>query len=124
MAEKRCLKAIGRCGLDFSLLKTSSYEQQHKILPYHFDIAKKFGFPIYLEDRDTEGELIEIVNKRREHFSEGLIHSFYGSEKELNKILDLDMYVGINRKSIKFQENRDIIKMIPLKKLILEAETV
>ena len=50
------------------------------------------------------------------------MHSFTGDEEELKEIIDLDLYVGINGCSMKTQENCDIVKKIPLDRIMLETD--
>ena len=50
------------------------------------------------------------------------MHSFTGTESELNKYLDLGLYIGITGCSIKTIENIKLIPKIPLDKLLLETD--
>ena len=47
------------------------------------------------------------------------MHSFTGDVEELKQILDLGLYVGVNGCSLKTQANLDVVKEIPLDRLML-----
>lgn len=57
--------AIGECGLDYDRLEWSTKETQLKCFPMHFDLAKKYGLPMYLHDRNTGGDFYRIVKENR-----------------------------------------------------------
>jgi len=64
---------------------------------------------------------IEILEENRERFPGGVVHSFTGPKDELDKILKLDLYVGINGCSLKTEENLQVVKQIPIDALLLET---
>lgn len=92
--DKTKLVAIGECGLDYDRLNYADKETQHKVFPFHFDLAQKYNLPMYLHSRATEGDFVKIVKENREKFPTGVVHSFTGDEEELNGILDMDLYIG------------------------------
>jgi TatD DNase family protein len=49
----------------------------------------------------TFGEFSKIVKKNRHKFSSGVVHQFTGSEAELEALLALDLYIGVNLQSLK-----------------------
>lgn len=50
------------------------------------------------------------------------MHSFTETEKVLNEYLSLDLYIGVNGCSLKTLENCEIVKKIPLDKILLETD--
>ena len=120
--DKSKLVAIGECGLDYDRFTYADKETQLKAFPFHFDLAEKYKLPMYLHSRATEGDFIKIVKEHREKFSTGVVHSFTGDEEELQGIIDLDLYVGVNGCSMKTEENCEIVKKIPLDRIMLETD--
>jgi len=65
---------------------------------------------MYFHSRSTQGDFEKIVKENRKRFSKGLVHSFTGTQKELNELLDLGLYIGVNGCSLKTQANLDVAK--------------
>jgi TatD DNase family protein len=78
---------------------------------------------MYLHNRNTGNDFYDIVKQNRSKFSSGVVHSFTGPLDELKKILELDLYVGINGCSMKTSENLEVLKHIPLDKIMLETDS-
>ena len=114
--------AIGECGLDYDRFHYSPKETQLKYFSPHFDIAKETGLPMYLHSRSTGDDFYLITKENRHKFSTGVVHSFTESEEELNKYLDLDLYIGVNGCSLKTEENMEVVKKIPLDRIMLETD--
>ena len=51
-----------------------------------------------------------------------MVHSFTGTADELQELLDMDLYIGLNGCSLKTQENCEVAKRVPLDKLMIETD--
>lgn len=100
----------------------ASKETQLKHFAPHFELAKKHWLPMYLHNRNTGNDFFDIVRANRSKFPTGVVHSFTGTEDELNHILELNLYVGVNGCSLRDEASLQIIKKIPLDKLLLETD--
>mmetsp|Transcript_17727 Transcript_17727/g.32008 ORF Transcript_17727/g.32008 Transcript_17727/m.32008 type:complete len:305 (-) Transcript_17727:1170-2084(-) len=120
-AGPKCI-AIGECGLDYDRLHFSTKEHQHRAFSPHFALASETGLPMYLHSRNTGGDFVATVSAHRSSFSGGLVHSFTGDVAELQQLLDLDLYIGVNGCSLKLQENLDVVRAIPLDKIMIETD--
>ena len=114
--------AIGECGLDYDRLHYSCKEDQIKIFPFHFDLAKEFNLPLYLHSRNTGDDFYNMIKENRNKFVDGVVHSFTESESELNRYLELGLFIGVNGASFKTKENLEVVKKIPLDKLMIETD--
>nr|XP_029145630.1 putative deoxyribonuclease TATDN1 isoform X3 [Arachis hypogaea] len=57
-------------------------------------------------------------------FTAGVAHSFTGSTDDCNKLLSFDnMYIGINGCSLKTTENLDVVRDIPVEKMMIETDS-
>lgn len=119
--KDKCI-AVGECGLDYDRLHYSPKEVQIKHFPIHFELAKEHNLPMYLHNRNTEGDFVKIVKENRHKFSNGVVHSFTDSENELKACLDLDLYIGVNGCSLKTINNMEVVKKIPLDRILLETD--
>lgn len=50
------------------------------------------------------------------------MHSFTEDENVLNQYLSLDLYIGVNGCSLKTKENCEVVKKIPLDRIMLETD--
>jgi TatD DNase family protein len=78
---------------------------------------------MYLHSRSTEGDFPRIVKENRHKFSTGVVHSFTGDLEELNHLLEIDLYIGINGCSLKTPENCEVVKHVPLDRIMLETDS-
>lgn len=92
------------------------------MFPLHFDLTEEFKLPMYLHSRACEEDFIRILKENRHRFPGGVVHSFSGTESELKEILNMGLYVGVNGCSLKTQENCEMVKKIPLDKMMLETD--
>lgn len=78
---------------------------------------------MYLHNRNTGDDFYNIVKENRHRFSTGVVHSFTGTADEVKRIVELDLYIGVNGCSLKTQENIDTLKTIPLDRIMLETDS-
>jgi len=88
----------------------------------HFDLAAKYKLPMYLHSRATGMEFADIVKANRHKFSSGVVHSFTGDKEELEALCAMGLYIGINGCSMKTAENMEIVKLVPMDRLMVETD--
>lgn len=114
--------AVGECGLDYDRTHFCSVEDQKPGFVAQFEIAEQTGLPLFLHDRNTRGDFAKILRENRSRFSKGVVHSFTGTLEDLQTYLSLDLYIGLNGCSLKTRENMDVVKEVPLERLMLETD--
>ena len=77
---------------------------------------------MYLHSRSTDGDFVKIITENRSRFPGGVVHSFTGTLEEMKAFVDLDLYIGINGCSLKTEENCEIVKQIPMDRIMLETD--
>ena len=119
------LAALGELGLDYARLEFCDADTQKKGLIAQLAIAKDANLPLFLHNRETGTDLLDML---KEHYFDGteraggVVHSFDDSLELAQQFMDLGLYIGINGCSLKKEENLKVVKEIPLDKLLLETD--
>jgi TatD DNase family protein len=77
---------------------------------------------MFLHDRNTGVDFVKYIEENRNRFSTGVVHSFTGNAKQVEALLKLDLYIGINGCSLKTAENIEVMKTIPLDRMMIETD--
>ena len=89
---------------------------------FYLMIACTGNLPMYLHSRNCCEDFYNIIKENRNKFNKGVVHSFTGNEDELNKYISLNLFIGINGCSLKTKDNIEVVKKIPLDKLLIETD--
>ncbi|KAJ1514720.1 TatD DNase, partial [Coelomomyces lativittatus] len=120
--ENSKVVAIGETGLDYDRLHFCPADIQMKYFIEQFQLAKDTGLPMFLHSRNTNGDMAKVLHQYRSMFGNAVVHSFTEDSESLLRYLDLGLYIGVNGCSLKQKEQLDVIKKIPLDRLILETD--
>ena len=124
LARYHQVKAIGECGLDFNR-NFSAPEQQLKVFQQQIDLAIVLKLPLFLHQREAFEPWLELLKPAFGKVPAMVSHCFTGNKVELERCLAADMYIGISGwlcDERRGQELRDIIKYIPLNRLMIETD--
>ncbi len=115
---------LGETGLDF-YRSNENLKNQIDSFDLHLEISGKKLIPTIVHTRNADKETISILNSNvKKYGSIGLIHCF-SSTKEVARIaLENNFFISISG-IITFKnahELRDIVKYIPIEKLLLETD--
>ncbi len=115
--------AIGEIGIDLYWDKTYKAEQMDAF-EQQIIWAKEKNLPIVIHCRDAFPEVFEVVEKQLDDKLFGVFHSFSGDEPEAKRILEYKNFMlGINGVvTFKNTNLRDVLKEVPLDKLVLETD--
>ena len=119
---------IGEIGLDYhwnsvgNLKGRDAREIQKKWFKYQLELATKKDLPVSIHIRDAIDDALESFN----HFSliHGVIHCFSYGEKELEKILEKGLYIGVGG-TLTYKNNKELqeaVKKCPMNRILLETD--
>jgi len=122
--------AVGECGLDYDRTHFATKEEQQRHFRSQLVLAKKYHLPLFLHSRAAHTDFVKIL--REEGFGEdggkgvgakgGVVHSFTGSSQEVEELISMGFYVGVNGCSLKTEINLETLKGISLDRLLLETD--
>ncbi|MDA9659836.1 TatD family hydrolase [Pseudomonadota bacterium] len=115
---------IGETGLDY-FRNISPPDVQRKSFKMHIEIAKELSLPLYLHQRDSHEDFINIIRENQNNFPKFVVHCFTGTQEELNDYLDLGAYIGLTGWICDAKRNvelRKSIKNIPLDRMMIETD--
>lgn len=115
--------AVGECGLDFNR-NYSSPEEQQRSFEHQIQLAKDFGLPMFLHERDAFEDMTKILS--RQSFPKSVIHCFTGGSEQAQAYLALGLDIGITGWICDERRNHDVVKaleVIPLERLLVETDS-
>ncbi|MBL4781856.1 MAG: TatD family hydrolase [Porticoccaceae bacterium] len=124
LASHGAVVAIGETGLDFNR-DFSPRPQQELAFAAQLELASELQLPVFLHERDAHKRQLEILHCYRDHLVDGVIHCFTGDKKSLFNYLDLDLHIGVTGwicDERRGQELQNLVKNIPLNRLMLETD--
>jgi TatD DNase family protein len=121
LASRKKVVAIGETGLDY-YRNLSSKEHQLQAFNRQIQLAKDFNLPLVIHSRQAEAEVMQVLKSAMP--VRAVIHCFSGDEIFLKGCLDSGFYISFtcNITYKKAQGLRDMLKLTPLEKLMLETD--
>jgi TatD DNase family protein len=134
--------AIGEIGLDYYWVKEPEKRIfQHKALKEQLRLAQEVNKPVIIHMREENDEwfgqasvdLIEILSEWHKELvmqkhplaeKPGVLHSYNGNLETAQKALDMNFYIGVTG-PVTYKnatEKRNIIKELPLTRLLIETD--
>ena len=116
---------IGETGLDY-FYEHSPKELQQKLFRLHIKVARDFGLPLIVHTRDADDDCLRILQEEMALGTfKGLIHCFTASAAFADEVLKLGFYISISGIATfkKALELREIVKNLPLERLLIETDS-
>jgi len=124
LTANKSVVAVGECGLDYNR-NFSPQDTQRKWFEAQIGLANELGLPLFLHERDAFDDFVSILEKNREKHVKMVVHCFTGTEKELDKYLDMGCYIGITGWICDERRGKHLLKLvkkIPADRLMIETD--
>ena len=115
---------IGETGLDY-FYEHSPRTEQIANFRAHIAAARQSGLPLIVHTRDADDDTIAVLEDEMEKGAfTGLIHCFTGTQKLADASLALGLYISVSGIATfkNSQALRDVIKTVPLDRLLVETD--
>lgn len=121
LSKKDKVVAIGEIGLDY-FKNYSRKENQQSLFKSLVGVAKEMALPLVIHSRQAELDTADILKAAMP--LKAVVHCFSGDENFLRACLDLGFFISFtcNITYKKAQGLRDVAKLIPLDRLLLETD--
>lgn len=115
--------AVGECGLDY-YRDRSPRTTQREVFARQVELALELGLPLVVHDREAHADVLGILKESGAERVGGVVHCFSGDRRFARQVLDLGFMIGVPG-TITYKNNqqlREVVKSVPLKKLLIETD--
>jgi len=115
--------AIGETGLDY-YYDFNPPEIQKKSFRRHIEISKKIGLPLIVHNRESDDDLINILEEYQDGTLEAVLHCFSSDKKMLEKALSLGFHISYTG-NITFKKSSlaEIVDSTPMDRIMIETDS-
>lgn len=121
LAKNNKVVAIGETGLDY-YRNLSGQENQRRAFNQQIELAKNLNLPLVIHSRQAEIQLMQVLKSALP--LKAVVHCFSGDENFLKSCLDNGFFISFtcNITYKKAQDLRELVKLTPLNRLMLETD--
>lgn len=119
--EKK-LVAIGEIGLDY-YYDFCPKDVQKEVFRRQLKLAKKLNLPVIVHNRDSDDDLLQIIEEEQDGSLTGVLHCFSGNLNFLEKTLNLNFLVSFTG-NVTFKNSNfaETVKKVPANKYMIETD--
>ena len=100
-------------------------KSQYKSFENHIEATLSTNLPLIIHQRNSENEIIEVLNNYKNDSLPLVMHCFTGSKKLRNFCIDSNYYISLSG-IVTFKnanDLREVIKTIPLTSILIETDS-
>lgn len=122
--ENEKVVGIGECGLDYYRDITLK-EVQHTFFEKQIQLAKELNLPLIVHSRSANEDTVKLLEKYAPYPASGIIHCFGGDIPMMEACVDMGFYISFagNVTYPKADNLREVLKKVPLDRLLLETDS-
>lgn len=116
--------AVGETGLDYFYSPESKLSQQQAFVS-HIEVANQVNKPLIIHTRDARADTLALMRSHNAEKAGGVLHCFTEDWDMAKAAMDLGFYISISG-IMTFRnatELRDVVKQIPLDRLLIETDS-
>ena len=116
--------AIGETGLDYYRDITPKDKQEY-FFRKQIELAKDLNLPLIVHSRSANRDTERILSEYAPYNASGIIHCFGGDMQMMEKCVDMGFYISFagNITYPKADNLREVLKKVPLDRLLLETDS-
>ncbi len=125
LAQHPKVVAIGEIGLDYYWKKVD-HATQVRAFRAQLELATEIDKPVIIHSRDAAPDVVKVLEDlaaRAAHLS-GTLHSYFDDLEIARRVFAISFYIGVTG-PITFKKSdreREIVKQVPLDRLLLETD--
>ena len=112
--------AVGEIGLDF-FYNNSDKKTQIKIFNEQLELSKNLNMPCIIHNRNSDDDLFKTLEQR--NIKNGVIHCFASNLEFAKKLINLNLNLSFTGLITFAKELENVIKNIPLSKIMIETDS-
>ena len=113
--------AVGEIGLDYHYQDGAPRDLQIAVFEQQLVLANELSKPVIVHEREAHSDVMQLLEK---HKPQGVLHCFSSSAQEMQRVLNLGMYIGMGG-TVTFKNARvplEVAAAVPLERLLLETD--
>jgi TatD DNase family protein len=123
-ARTPAVRAVGEIGLDYHY-DFSPRQVQQEVFRAQLRLARELRYPVVIHTREADDDTLTILEEEGGGELRGVLHCFSGTAALARAGLDLGFYISVAGIVTfpKAHELRDIVKNVPLDRLLTETDS-
>ncbi|HON17849.1 MAG TPA: TatD family hydrolase [Salinivirgaceae bacterium] len=125
MLSTKTIIAIGETGIDL-YWDTSTYEIQVEAFSIQIEWALENRLPIVIHARQSLPQIFDVLDRYKDSGLRGVFHCFSGEPKDVEKIVEMDMYMYFGIGGVVTFKNGNLdktIELIPKERILVETDS-
>ena len=124
LASEPRVVAIGEIGLDYHYMH-SPRDTQREVFMRHVALAKATGKPVIVHNRESTGDLLDLLVSDEARGARGILHSYTEGLEPARKLIDLGYFISFSGiMTFRSAESlRDVARQLPRDRVLIETDT-
>jgi TatD DNase family protein len=116
------VRAIGEIGLDYHY-DFAPREVQHEAFRKQLQIAKRRNLPVIVHNRESDDDLMNILDDEQDGSLRGVLHCFSGTPEQAERAVQLGFHISFTG-NITFKKSTlsETVSTVPMDKLMIETD--